>query len=56
MTDIQPSDSNRFGGAPQSIVLQPISNSTHIHKTKYYDNEVTSKLAPRTNYYQIELN
>lgn len=40
MVDMQPTDVNRFGGQ-QSIVLQPLSNNTHIQKTKYYDNEVS---------------
>lgn len=40
ISDMQPSESNRFNSNAQSIVLQPISNNTHIQKTKYYESEV----------------
>lgn len=39
IVDMQSADINRFG--EQSIVLQPLSNNTHIQKTKYYENEVS---------------
>lgn len=32
---------NVAGPASQSIVMQPISNNAHIHKTKYYENDVS---------------
>lgn len=41
IVDMQSADINRFG--EQSIVLQPLSNNTHIQKTKYYENEVSTK-------------
>lgn len=40
MVDMQTADINRLGGQ-QSIVMQPMSNNTHIQNTKYYDNEVS---------------
>lgn len=42
IVDMQSADINRFGGQP-SIVLQPLSNNTQIQKTKYYDNEVSTR-------------
>lgn len=30
----------------QSIVMQPISNNAHIHKTKYYENDVSKAPTP----------
>ncbi|XP_031620565.1 probable palmitoyltransferase ZDHHC14 [Contarinia nasturtii] len=43
VSDMQATDNNRFNGQ-QSIVLQPLSNNTHIQKTKYYDNEIDNNL------------
>lgn len=51
IVDMQSADINRFGGQP-SIVLQPLSNNTQIQKTKYYDNEVSTR-TPLVNYSDI---
>lgn len=40
ISDMQPLENNRFSPNAQSIVLQPMSNNTHIQKTKYYESEV----------------
>lgn len=35
---------NNAGVPPsQSILMQPISNNAHIHKTKYYENDVSTQ-------------
>lgn len=40
ISDMQSPECNRYNQSAQSIVLQPMSNNTHIQKTKYYESEV----------------